>query len=70
MAVQSRALSAAVGYLLAQGLGRAVFSAAIDLRWPVLPLAVASLSLVALAAAVAPMRRIMQIQPAAVLKGE
>ena len=60
----------ALGYLLAQGLGRAVFSAAIDLRWPVLPLAVVSLSLVALAAAVAPMRRIMQIQPAAVLKGE
>lgn len=60
----------ALGYLLAQGLGRAVFSAAIDLRWPVLPLTVASLSLVALAAAVAPMRRIMQIQPAAVLKGE
>ena len=60
----------ALGYLLAQGLGRAVFSAAIDLRWPVLPLAVVSLSLVALAAAVVPMRRIMQIQPAAVLKGE
>ena len=60
----------ALGYLLAQGLGRAVFSAAIDLRWPVLPLTVTSLSLVALAAAVAPMRRIMQIQPAAVLKGE
>ena len=60
----------ALGYLLAQGLGRAVFSAAIDLRWPVLPLTIASLSLVALAAAVAPMRRIMQIQPAAVLKGE
>ena len=59
-----------LGYLLAQGLGRAVFSAAIDLRWPVLPLTVVSLSLVALAAAVAPMRRIMQIQPAAVLKGE
>lgn len=59
-----------LGYLLAQGLGRAVFSAAIDLRWPVLPLAVVSLSLVALAAAVVPMRRIMQIQPAAVLKGE
>jgi putative ABC transport system permease protein len=60
----------ALGYLLAQGLGRTVFSAAIDLRWPVLPLAVVSLSLVALVAAVAPMRRIMQIQPAAVLKGE
>ena len=60
----------ALGYLLAQGLGRAVFSAFIDLRWPVLPLAVVSLSLVALVAAAAPMRRIMQIQPAAVLKGE
>ena len=69
-ALAATVVGCALGYLLAQGLGRAVFSAAIDLRWPVLPLAVASLSLVALAAAVAPMRRIMQIQPAAVLKGE
>ncbi len=69
-ALAATVVGCALGYLLAQGLGRAVFSAAIDLRWPVLPLAVVSLSLVALAAAVVPMRRIIQIQPAAVLKGE
>jgi putative ABC transport system permease protein len=60
----------ALGYLLAQILGQAVFSSSIDFRAPVLPLA-ATLSLfVALVAAIVPTRRAMQIEPAAILKGE
>ncbi|MFT3850353.1 MAG: ABC transporter permease [Propionivibrio sp.] len=69
-ALAATVVGCALGYLLAQALGHAVFAASIDLRWPVLPLAIVSLSLVALAAAVAPLRRITRIQPAAVLKGE
>ncbi|EIQ01206.1 ABC-type transport system, involved in lipoprotein release, permease component [Opitutaceae bacterium TAV1] len=60
----------ALGYLLAQILGQAVFSSSIDFRAPVLPIAATLSLLVALVAAIVPTRRAMQIEPAAILKGE
>ncbi|AHF92352.1 ABC transporter permease [Opitutaceae bacterium TAV5] len=60
----------ALGYLLAQILGQAVFSSSIDFRAPVLPIAATLSLLVAFVAAIVPTRRAMQIEPAAILKGE
>lgn len=59
-----------LGFLLAQVLGQTVFSANIGLRAWVLPITFALSLSVALAAAALPLRRIMSIQPASVLKGE
>ncbi|KAF7600028.1 MAG: ABC transporter permease [Candidatus Dactylopiibacterium carminicum] len=58
------------GFVLAQVLGQTVFSASIGLRAWVLPITVALSLSAALGAAVLPLRRIMYIQPARVLKGE
>ncbi|THF61808.1 FtsX-like permease family protein [Pseudothauera nasutitermitis] len=58
------------GFVLAQVLGQTVFSASIGLRAWVLPITFALSLSVALAAAALPLRRIMYIQPASVLKGE
>ncbi|MDR2112491.1 MAG: ABC transporter permease [Candidatus Accumulibacter sp.] len=59
-----------LGFLLAQVLGQTVFSSSIGLRWAVIPITFALSVTVALAAGVVPLRRIMYIQAAAVLKGE
>jgi putative ABC transport system permease protein len=59
-----------LGFLLAQILGQTVFASSISLRGIVIPITFILSVTVALAAGAAPLRRIMQIQPAAVLKGE
>lgn len=59
-----------LGWLLAQVLGRAVFASSIDFRAPVLPIAITLSIVVAFIAAIVPTRRAMQIEPAAILKGE
>ncbi len=64
------ALGCLLGIVLAQGLAQTVFSSSIDLRAPVIPLAVALSFGAALMAAAIPVRRIVQIHPATVLKGE
>ncbi|HEI6849119.1 ABC transporter permease [Yersinia enterocolitica] len=61
---------ALLGYILAQVLGQTVFSAAIALRAPVLPLTLVLSLLVAAVAAIVPTRRAIHIEPAKVLKGE
>ncbi|MDA5479372.1 FtsX-like permease family protein [Yersinia intermedia] len=61
---------ALLGYVLAQVLGQTVFSAAIALRAPVLPLTLVLSLLVAAVAAIVPTRRAIHIEPAKVLKGE
>ncbi|MDR2128851.1 MAG: ABC transporter permease [Burkholderiaceae bacterium] len=63
-------LGCALGLALAQLLGQSVFSAWISLRARVIPITLALSTLVALAAGMAPLRRIMRIEPAIVLKGE
>ena len=59
-----------LGYLLAQLLGMTVFNASISLRLPVLPITLALSLLVALLAAIVPVRRAVSVEPAKVLKGE
>ncbi|MFK3704041.1 putative ABC transport system permease protein [Raoultella sp. BIGb0138] len=59
-----------LGYLLAQLLGLTVFNATIALRLPVLPITLALSLLVALLAAIVPVRRAVSVEPAKVLKGE
>ncbi len=70
IAVLATIAGCVLGFILAQILGQTVFSAAIDLRAPVLPITIILSLTMALAAAVFPLRRIWSIQPAAVLKGE
>lgn len=59
-----------LGYLLAQLLGLTVFNASISLRLPVLPLTLILSLLVAMLAAIVPVRRAVSVEPAKVLKGE
>lgn len=59
-----------LGLVLAQILGQTVFSASIGLRWQVIPITFILSVVTALVAAVIPLRRVMAIQPAKVLKGE
>ncbi|MEN3260863.1 FtsX-like permease family protein [Sodalis endosymbiont of Spalangia cameroni] len=59
-----------LGYLLAQLLGLTVFNSAIALRLPVLPLTLLLSLLVAVLAAIVPVRRAVSVEPAKVLKGE
>lgn len=59
-----------LGFLLAQLLGQAIFSATIDFRLPVFPLTAILSLLVALVAAIVPVCRVTQIEPARILKGE
>ncbi|HIB5012788.1 TPA: ABC transporter permease, partial [Klebsiella quasipneumoniae subsp. quasipneumoniae] len=59
-----------LGYLLAQLLGLTVFNASISLRLPVLPITLVLSLLVALLAAIVPVRRAVSVEPAKVLKGE
>lgn len=59
-----------LGYLLAQLLGITVFNATISLRLPVLPITLVLSLLVALLAAIVPVRRAVSVEPAKVLKGE
>ncbi|MFH2503945.1 FtsX-like permease family protein [Klebsiella indica] len=59
-----------LGYLLAQLLGLTVFNASISLRLPVLPITLILSLLVALLAAIVPVRRAVSVEPAKVLKGE
>ena len=59
-----------LGYLLAQLLGLTVFNAAISLRLPVLPITLVLSLLVAILAAIVPVRRAVSVEPANVLKGE
>ncbi|BBU78797.1 hypothetical protein EIMP300_01970 [Escherichia coli] len=59
-----------LGYLLAQLLGLTVFNAAISLRLPVLPITLVLSLLVAILAAIVPVRRAVSVEPAKVLKGE
>ncbi len=59
-----------LGYLLAQLLGLTVFNATIALRLPVLPITLVLSLLVALLAAIVPVRRAVSLEPAKVLKGE
>ena len=55
---------------LAQLLGLTVFNAAISLRLPVLPITLVLSLLVAILAAIVPVRRAVSVEPAKVLKGE
>lgn len=70
VAIAAIAAGLALGWLLAQILGQAVFSSPITLRAPVFPLTALLSLLVALVAAIVPVRRAMTLQPAQILKGE
>ncbi|MEN3930334.1 FtsX-like permease family protein [Microvirga sp. W0021] len=59
-----------LGIFLAQILGQTVFSSSITPRLVVVPITFAMSLFAALVAAIIPLRRIVQIQPAVVLKGE
>ncbi|NBI12934.1 FtsX-like permease family protein [[Haemophilus] felis] len=60
----------ALGYVLAQILGLAVFKAHIDMRLPVIPITFLLSLCVAFVAVIVPTRRALDIQTANVLKGE
>ncbi|MDR1144820.1 MAG: ABC transporter permease [Verrucomicrobiales bacterium] len=60
----------ALGFVLAQILGQAVFASSIEFRAPVLPLTAVLSLLVALVAVALPIRRAVQMEPARILKGE
>lgn len=70
IALVSSSLGIILGFLVAQVLGQTIFSSSISLRWPVIPITFVLSVAVALIAAVIPLRKIMMIQPALVLKGE
>jgi putative ABC transport system permease protein len=60
----------ALGQTLARLIGRRVFDAAITPRWEVAPLVLAISIAVATLSALGPLRRVLAIEPAAVLKGD
>lgn len=70
IALAAVAMGWVLGYLLAQLLGMTVFNAAISLRLPVLPITLVLSLLVAVLAAIVPVRRAVSVEPAKVLKGE
>lgn len=59
-----------LGWLLAQLFGLTVFNSTINLRLPVLPITLVLSLLIALLAAIVPLRRAISIESAKVLKGE
>ncbi|MDR2462953.1 MAG: FtsX-like permease family protein [Verrucomicrobiales bacterium] len=70
IATAAAAAGGALGWVLAQILGRAVFASPIEFRAPVLPLTVTLALTVALLAAIVPIRRAVRTEPARILKGE
>ncbi|MDQ0195408.1 ABC transporter permease [Paenibacillus wynnii] len=58
------------GYFLAQIIGQSVFHSAITFRWAVVPLVTVTALLVAGLASLIPLRSVIGIEPAVVLKGE
>ncbi|WP_229522204.1 ABC transporter permease [Paenibacillus monticola] len=58
------------GYFLAQVIGQSVFQSAISFRWAVIPLVTVTALLVAGLASLIPLRSVIGIEPAVVLKGE
>lgn len=58
------------GYLLAQVIGQSVFHSSISFRWAVIPLVTVTALLVAGLASLIPLRSVIGIEPAVVLKGE
>ncbi len=70
LAVIGIAIGLVLGFLLAQGLGQAMFGSSIGFRAVVLPMALAIGLVSALAAAVLPIRRAVRVVPALVLRGE
>jgi len=58
------------GYFLAQIIGQSVFQSAISFRWAVIPLVMVIALLVAGLASLIPLRSVIGIEPAVVLKGE
>ncbi len=58
------------GYFLAQVIGQSVFQSAISFRWAVIPLVTVIALLVAGLASLIPLRSVIGIEPAVVLKGE
>ncbi|GAW91996.1 ABC transporter permease [Calderihabitans maritimus] len=63
-------LGIAMGYLLAQFIGWSVFQAPISLRFSVVPLALFTSIIVVCLASLIPVKTAVEVQPAAVLKGE
>lgn len=70
IAFAASVLGVILGFVIAQVLGQTIFSSSISLRWPVIPITFVLSIAVALVAAIIPLRKIMTIQPALVLKGE
>lgn len=58
------------GYFLAQVIGQSVFHSAISFRWAVIPLVTVTALLVAGLASLIPLKSVIGIEPAVVLKGE
>lgn len=58
------------GYFLAQIIGQSVFHASISFRWAVIPMVTVTALLVAGLASLIPLRSVIGIEPAVVLKGE
>ncbi|NOU82194.1 FtsX-like permease family protein [Paenibacillus sp. LMG 31459] len=58
------------GYFLAQVIGESVFHSSISFRWAVIPLVTVTALLVAGLASLIPLRSVIGIEPAVVLKGE
>ncbi|MCL6606211.1 MAG: ABC transporter permease [Paenibacillus sp.] len=58
------------GYFLAQIIGQSVFQSTISFRWAVIPLVTVTALLVAGLASLIPLRSVIGIEPAVVLKGE
>ena len=63
-------IAAGLGWLLAQLLGQVVFHAAIGWRISVIPITIGLSLLAAFIALIVPLRRVMALNPALVLKGE
>ncbi|MCL6459098.1 MAG: ABC transporter permease [Gorillibacterium sp.] len=59
-----------LGYFLAQVIGQSVFQSTISFRWAVIPLVTVTALLVAGLASLIPLRSVIGIEPAVVLKGE
>ncbi|MEK3987645.1 FtsX-like permease family protein [Paenibacillus sp. FSL K6-3166] len=70
LALAGTLLGLGLGYFLAQVIGQSVFQSAISFRWAVIPLVTVTALLVAGLASLIPLRSVIGIEPAVVLKGE
>ena len=64
------ALGAFLGFEFAQRVSLNVFGRAINFWWPIVPVTFAVFTIITVLASILPVRKVMDIHPAIVLKGE